>query len=62
MKILDKTKIDSLVNCFPGSSEYDKYGQIIVYTRVYLWKDGSYRDEPDPLVIKEYVDSRMWSD
>jgi hypothetical protein len=55
MKIL--TKAEVAASCDGGELEFDNHGQMVIYTGVYLWKDGSYRDEPDPLVIKEDINS-----
>ena len=41
--IIDQLSHDSLC-------EYntDNEGQLIIYTNVYRWNDGTFRDEPDP--------------
>jgi hypothetical protein len=31
-----------------GNMDYDNLGQIIFYTSVFRWNDGTFRDEPDP--------------
>lgn len=39
------------------TSEDDGHGQVVIYTGLFLWKDGSYRDSPDPHYEEDrYVD------
>lgn len=50
--ILYKNRDEFLNNIFNGECEFDIQddgsGQQVVYTGVFLWADGSYRDEPEP--------------
>lgn len=46
--------ISELINSQAGTStdqrayEMDNDGQILIYTGIYRWKDGTYRDEAEP--------------
>ena len=43
----------------PASCETDNEGQLIIYTNIYRWSDGTFSDEPEPM---EVDDSELESD
>lgn len=48
MKIFTKEEVDACTCSYNGELEHDEQGQLIVYTGIYQWKDGSCRDQPEP--------------
>jgi hypothetical protein len=48
MKTYTKEEYIKLLADGCGEMQSDNKGQIIVYTGIFLWKDGTVRDEPDP--------------
>ena len=48
MKTFTKEEIDARTNVSKGDLEYDNHGQLIIYTGMFQWNDGTVRDTPDP--------------
>jgi hypothetical protein len=49
MKIYTDAELEAAIKSFPlDLSETDNLGQIIIYTNLYRWNDGSIRDDFDP--------------
>lgn len=48
MKTFNEKEVEARTNCPGGQLEHDNQGQIIVYTGLYQWNDGTVRDQPDP--------------
>lgn len=47
-KVFTQAEVDAATNVPGGSLEHDNYGQLIIYTGIFQWEDGTYRDTPDP--------------
>jgi hypothetical protein len=39
--------IEEVSGAHPAEMETDNEGQLIIYTGIYRWKDGSYHDEAE---------------
>lgn len=55
MKTYTEEQVDEMTdcNCPGGQLEHDNHGQIIIYTGIFTWQDGTLHDEPDPSLDKE---------
>ncbi len=47
MQTFTEEQVDQMLKC-SGTLEHDNHGQLLIYTGVFQWADGSYHDEPDP--------------
>ena len=53
MKTYTDDEVLSLLHMDLDLSETDNQGQIIIYTNLFRWQDGSIRDTPDPTYSDE---------
>ena len=48
MKTYTAEEVTKRTNAEGSDWCHDNRGQVVLYTNIFLWSDGSYRDEPDP--------------
>lgn len=55
MKIYTKKELrEHLVQLIDHEEfDHDNYWQLVIYTGVFEWEDGSYRDEPEPEALED---------
>jgi hypothetical protein len=46
MKIFTEQEVDELFESIDGDFQRDNSGQVIIYTSVFEWSDGTFRSEP----------------
>ena len=47
MQTFTEEQVDKMLSCL-GTLEHDNQGQIVIYTGVFQWRDGSFHDQEDP--------------
>jgi hypothetical protein len=50
MKTFTDRQVDKLFRSCGGDFQRDNSGQVIIYTGMFEWNDGTFRDEPEPVV------------
>jgi hypothetical protein len=53
MKVYTEAEVNAATNVPGGQLEHDNHGQIIIYTGIFAWQDGTFHDEPDPSLAEE---------
>jgi hypothetical protein len=57
METYTEEQVKEKTACTQGEWEHDNQGQIVIYTGIFAWQDGTFHDEPDPSLENEEDDS-----
>jgi hypothetical protein len=44
---------EQLSHCELADCDRDNQGQVVFYSGIFEWKDGSFHDEPDPTIDED---------
>lgn len=47
------TESEVIATTIGSTVEHDNQGQIVLYTGIFAWQDGSFHDEPDPSLLED---------
>ena len=56
MESYTEEQVNKMLACL-GTLEHDNQGQLVIYTGVFRWHDGSFHDEVDPSLEDDLTDA-----
>jgi len=56
MHTFTEAQVDQMLNCL-GVLEHDNHGQLVIYTGIFRWHDGTFHDSVDPELEDDPTDA-----